>query len=96
MKRRRGDLERETDQGHDEAGGKNGRDYSELGSDRRETGRASCSVNKTDPEQGERAGGASKKKIFQARFGGTHIAFIESGQDIKREAGQLEANENDE
>src|SRR4029453_11703371 len=53
-------------------------------------------VNEADPKKRERARRAAEQEIFQSRFGGADVGFVERRHDIKREAGQLEADEDHE
>ena len=98
MERRGGDLEGEADERHDDAGGEErlNRDGVEFCADRSEASRAGHSVDEAQTKKRERAGGAAEKKILEARFGGTRIGFVEPGHDVKREASQLESDENHE
>src|SRR5437588_2837663 len=98
MERRGGDLEGESDKRHHEAGGEKRLDRQsvQLCADCGEAGRAAHAVNETQTEKREGARCAAEKEIFEARFRGARIGFVESGHDVKREAGELEPDENHE
>ena len=89
MKRRGGDFEGETDQRHDDAGGEQRLDWParELLPDGGKAGRSRHAIDEADPKKRERARRAAEEEIFQARFGGADVGFVERGHDIKREAG---------
>ena len=57
---------------------------------------ARLAVNEADPKKFERARRATEQEIFQARFGGADVGFVERRHNIKREAGELEADEDHE
>ena len=61
-----------------------------------ESGRPRHTVDETEAEKRERARRAAEQEIFQARFGGANVSFIERRHDIKRETGELEADEDHE
>ena len=70
MKRCGSDFETESNQSHDETSGEQRlTDSTRARADRGETV-VPRAVDKTQAEQGERAGGAAEKKIFQAGLGG--------------------------
>ena len=98
MKRRGGDFESESDKGHDDAGGEQWLDRtgSQFLSDRGEPGRAAHAVNEAQPKKRERARGAAEKEIFEARFRGARVGFVEPRHDVERQAGQLETDEDHE
>ena len=98
MEWRGGDLESETDQRHDDAGGEQWFDglRLELLPDGGEPGRAAHSVNEAQPEKGECARRAAEEKILQAGLGGTAVGFVERGHDVERQPGQFESDENHE
>ena len=58
--------------------------------------RSRHAVNEADPKKRERARRAAEQEIFQARFGGAEVGFVERRHNIKREASELEADEDHE
>src|SRR4029453_6510337 len=61
--------------------------------------KAGCSrdaVNEADPKKRERARCAAEQEILQTRFGGADVSLVERRHNIKREAGELEADEDHE
>jgi hypothetical protein len=98
MERRRGDFESEAHQRHDDPGEKQRLDRygHQFLSDGGQPGGAGGAVDETQPEEGERTRRAAEQEIFQACFGGANICFVERGHEIKRQAGQLEPDENHE
>src|SRR5438046_7675787 len=98
MKWRGGDFEGEPDESHDDA-----HEEERLHGYAREflsnCGEPGCSrhaVNETDSKKRECARRTTEQEIFQTRFGGAHIGFVERGHDIKRETGELQADEDHE
>ena len=67
----RGDLEREADEGEDEAGGEQGLHAvgADEGGDFAKAGNAAHSIDEADPKQREGARGAAEEEIFEAGFG---------------------------
>ena len=85
MKWRGGDFEGEPDESHDDAHEEERlHGYArELLSNCGEPGCSRHAVNETDSKKRERARRTAEQEIFQARFGGAHIGFVERGHDIK-------------
>ena len=98
MKRRGSDFEREANEGHNDADNEKrlhrggGQFLPNCG----EPGRARHAVDEADSEKRECARRAAEQEIFQARFGGADIAFVERGQDIQRETREFEPDEDHE
>ena len=68
----------------------------EFLANRNEAGCSRHAVNETDSKKRERARRAAEQEIFQARFSRAHIGFVERGHDVKRQAGEFEADEDHE
>ena len=89
-------MEREPDQRHNHTGDEQRGRWPgpELRGEGAERSRAGAAVKIAQAEESEGARDAAEKQILQPGLGGARVAFIEGGEDIKREPGQLEPDKN--
>ena len=99
MKRCRRDLERESNQRHDDPDGEQRserRGGRGADADRGQRGRSRQAVNKLSPKSVNALAMLPKRKYFRPASAEGRLALIERGHDVKREPGQLEPDENHE
>ena len=96
MERHGGDLEAEADDGRhqrdqqqrvESLAGDAGGDFAQIG-------RAGNAVEQAEAEQQKRRRHAAEQKVFQRRLGGPGVVLVERGEDVKREAGEFQRDEN--